>query len=248
VWFRHWYLTTTSLFNLTDPRYSCRDKDLKLDLVHFSMVPQACLLSPQLSANIVFFSSILVTSFTAFLLLFRFRWHLRLVLYEAFRGRDDVRRRYLQQGHFKFDVFVSYASENLPWVRRNLMAELEGKMGLRLCIHERDFIPGKNIVDNISDCVQSSKKIMMVFSRHFKRSQWCQFELAYCLTHVMDYDDALIIVSLDDLTSYELTSTMMAVLKTTTYIQWNRHPDAVRSFWGRLKQALHEILEDEHVV
>jgi hypothetical protein len=36
---------------------------------------------------------------------------------------------------------------------------------------------------------------------------------------------------------------MMAVLKTTTYIQWSRHSDAVRSFWGRLKQALHEVLE-----
>jgi hypothetical protein len=205
-----------------------------------------------MSGNIVFFCSVFATSFTAFLLLHRFRWHLRLVLYEAFRGRDDVRRRYLLQGNFKYDVFVSYAKENLPWVQQNLMAELEGKMGLRLCIHERDFIPGNNIVDNISECVSSSKKVMMVFSRHFKRSQWCQFELAYCLNHVMDYDDALIIVSLDDMTSYELTSAMMAVLKTTTYIQWNRHPDAVRSFWGRLKQALNEVLElmqhDQHMV
>jgi hypothetical protein len=86
------------------------------------------------------------------------------MLYEAFRGRDDVRRRYLQRGHFKYDVFVSYAKENLTWVRQNIMAELEGRMGLRLCIHERDFIPGNNIVDNIADCVSSSKKVMMVFS------------------------------------------------------------------------------------
>jgi hypothetical protein len=45
---------------------------------------------------------------------------------------------------------------------------------------------------------------------------------------------------------------MMAVLKTTTYIQWNQHPDAVRSFWGRLKQSLHEVLGvmayDEHMM
>jgi toll-like receptor 13 len=248
VWFRHWYLwSDRSVFNKTDAHYTCFDKDenRKLTFQAFHMSQQACLLSPEVNNNIIFANAFLVTTMTAFLLLYSYRWHLRLFLYEAFRGRDDARRRYLQQGNFKYDIFVSYASENLPWVRRNLMAELEERLGLRLCIHERDFIPGQNIVDNISECVESSKKVMMLFSRHFKRSPWCQFELAFCLTHVMDHDDALIIVSLDDLTSYELTSTMMAVLKTTTYIQWNRHPDAVRSFWGRLQQALHEIMQPE---
>jgi toll-like receptor 13 len=237
------------LFNSSDAQNNCRDQHTKKTLEDFNLHSQACLLSPQVSGIIVFFLGVAVTSFTAFLLLYRYRWHLRLVLYEAFRGRDDVRKRYLQLGHFDYDVFVFYASEDLPWVRRNMMAYLEGGLGLRLCDHDRDFIPGKNIVDNITDCVQRSKKIMMVFSRHFKRSQWCQFELAFCLTHVMDYDDALIIVCLDDITSYELTSSMMAVLKTTTYIQWNRHPDAVRAFWGRVKQALHEVtLHAEHLV
>jgi hypothetical protein len=249
VWFRQWYMNERSLFNVSEPQYSCRDQHVKKTVEHFYLHPQACMLSPLMSGVIIFVNTVLVTSLTSFLLLFRYRWHLRLVLYEAFRGSDAVRRRYLQQGHFDYDVFVSYAKENLPWVRRHVMAELEGNMGLRLCIHERDFIIGNNIVDNIADCVKRSKKVMMVFSRHFKRSQWCQFELAYCLNHVMDYDDALIIVCVDDLTSYELTSSMMAVLKTTTYIQWDRHPDAVRAFWGRLKQALHEVTgHAEHVM
>jgi hypothetical protein len=248
MWFRQWYIGDRRLFKQTQPLYVCRDKQLKLTFEQFNLHPQACLLSQEVSSIVIFFGTVVVTSMTAFLVLFRLRWHLRLVLYEAFRGRDDVRRRYLQQGHFDFDVFVSYAKENLPWVRLNLMAELEGRMGLRLCIHERDFIAGNHIVDNIADFVRHSKKVVMVFSRQFKRSEWCQFELAYCLTHVMDYDDALIIVCLDDMTSYELTPAMMAVLKTTTYIQWNRHPDAVRSFWGRLTQALHEVLEQDHFI
>jgi hypothetical protein len=35
---------------------------------------------------------------------------------------------------------------------------------------------------------------------------------------------------------------MMAVLKTTTYIQWEKGRDAVESFWGRLRLALHEVI------
>ena len=158
------------------------------------MVDQACLLARDTSKFLVASVVILILGLTLVSALFRYRWHLRLVLYEAFRGRGDVRRRHLQEGNFDYDVFVSYASVELPWVREHLMVELQDRLGLRLCVHERDFIPGKNIVDNIADCVQSSKKILMVFSKDFVRSQWCQFELAYCLRHVMDYDDALIVV------------------------------------------------------
>jgi hypothetical protein len=201
---------------------------------------------------IIFVCSVIVITLTSLLLLVSYRWHLRLVMYEAFRGHDDVRRQRLLQGNFEHDVFVSYASEDYPWIRRRHIPQLEGHLGLRLCIHDHHFIPGKNIVDNIVDCVESSKKILMVFSRHFVRSQWCQFELAYCLSHVLEHEDALIIVCLDDVNSYEITSAMMAVLKTTTYIQWAEQRDAIHSFWGRLEIALNEVMQvmqiQEHLV
>ena len=69
-----------------------------------------------------------------------------------------------------------------------------------------------NIVDNIAQCVESSKKILMVFSKHFALSPWCQFELTFCLSHVMDVDDALLIVIVDDVQSRDMTAAMMAVL------------------------------------
>ena len=88
---------------------------------------------------------------------------------------------------------------------------------------------------------------MVVFSRHFARSQWCQFELALCLQHVIDHGDALVITCVDDVTSGgDLTPTMMAVMYTTTYIQWAEEPDAKTSFWGRLRIALREILPLRH--
>jgi hypothetical protein len=213
------------------------------------MPQQACLLSQELCGYIITICSGFAFSLASVLWLIRYRWHLRLLLYEAFRGRDDgARQRRLARNDFDFDVFVSYDSKNSDWVRRRLMPELEEGLGLRLCIHERDFILGENIVDNIAKCVERSKKVLMVFSRTFVRSQWCQFELNYCLRHVMDYDDALIIVCVDDVVSTEMTTAKMAVLKTTTYIQWAWHRDAIRSFWGRVRLALQEILGNEHRV
>ncbi|KAK7093415.1 hypothetical protein V1264_007175 [Littorina saxatilis] len=205
------------------------------------MIQQACLLSAEMSVQIVVSCSILIITLTVVSAIFRFRWHIRLTFYEAFRTRGAARRLRFLNNYFDYDVFVSYASEDLFWIRTHLMPELEGRLGLRLCIHERDFIVGNNIVDNIVQCVESSKKILMVFSKDFVRSQWCQFELTLCLNYVMDRDDSLLIVCVDDVMSREMTPAMMAVLKTTTYIQWEEHVDAVDSFWGRLGLALQEI-------
>nr|KAG5690994.1 hypothetical protein BaRGS_007341 [Batillaria attramentaria]KAG5712601.1 hypothetical protein BaRGS_029656 [Batillaria attramentaria] len=174
-------------------------------------------------------------------LLFRYRWHIRLMLYEAFRGRGDRWRR-LREQHFEYDVFVSYDKKDLHWVFAHLIPELEGRLGVRLCVHERDFIAGENIVDNIAGCVQQSKKVMMLFSKSFTQSQWCQFELNYCLNHVMHNDDMLLVVLLHDIPSRDLTPAMMAVMKTTTYIEWADEPEAQASFWGRMSIALNEIL------
>lgn len=57
----------------------------------------------------------------------------------------------------------------------------------------------------------------------------------------MDRDDALLIVCLDNISSRDLTAAMLAVLKTTTFIQWDDDSDAQSSFWGRLSVALQEI-------
>jgi hypothetical protein len=77
---------------------------------------------------------------------------------------------------------VSYAIEARAWVRGHLVPELEDRLGLRLCIHDRgDFLPSRQILDNIAECVESSKKMIMVFSKDFVKSEWCQFELTYCL-------------------------------------------------------------------
>nr|KAG5694086.1 hypothetical protein BaRGS_033705 [Batillaria attramentaria] len=213
-----------------------------MDIQSFYMAEQACLMSRGAYASVAVGVAMLISILTLVSLLFRYRWHIRLVLYEAFRGRGEYRRWRLQQQHFQYDVFVSYASEDLQWVREHLMPELEERLGLRLCIHERDFIPGHPIVDNIEESVQTSKKVMMVFSVEFAQSQWCQFELRLCLSHVMEHDDALLVVLLHDVPAHDMTSTMMAVLKTTTYIEWGEEPDARASFWGRIQIALNEIL------
>ena len=89
-------------------------------------------------------------------------------------------------------------------------------------------------------------QMLMVFSRSFAASKWCQFELVLCLQHAMDTHDHLLLLVLDDVidTRNVMTSAMMAVLKTTTYLQWRKDDkDVQRAFWGRIKVALTDIIQ-----
>ncbi|KAK7112270.1 hypothetical protein V1264_011745 [Littorina saxatilis] len=210
----------------------------------FLLSAQACLLSRTTSNLITSVICILLFFFFIFTVVFGYRWHIRLVFYEICRARsarrDRERRR--RQIHYEFDVFVSYAEEDLPWVQRELLPALEARWGLRLCIHQRDFVPGKHIVDNIADCVDASDRILMVLSPHFAISPWCQFELRYCQGIAMDRDDVMVLVTLQDPGSFDVTGSMMAILRTTTYIQWGEGGDVTDSFWGRLRLALDDII------
>nr|KAG5698471.1 hypothetical protein BaRGS_022001 [Batillaria attramentaria] len=170
MWFQRWLTAQPGLFNDTvfgqpSNTYTC-DNLPNTTVQSFYMADQACLWSPAVSKYIIATFVILLLPLALGTALYRYRWHIRLVLFEANRGRRDRWRR-LHEQHFRYDVFVSYDKEDLNWVQGHLMPELEDKMGLRLCIHQRDFILGNPIVENIMESVQISKKTMMVFSTNF---------------------------------------------------------------------------------
>nr|KAG5687553.1 hypothetical protein BaRGS_023109 [Batillaria attramentaria] len=184
----------------------------------------------------------LILTLTLVTVFYRYRWHIRLVLYEAFRGNPQASWRQHRPEHFQYDLFVSYDSEDERWVTEHLMPALETDMGLRLCVHQRDFIPGKNITDNIVDCLEVSKRVLAVFSPNFAESQWCQFELEMCLSHVVENDDVMVVVILQHVPARDMSGAMKALMKTTTYIEWGSEPEAVYSFWRRMTLALTDIL------
>ena len=239
-WFQGWFTSFPSLFSNAHGNYSCvniPDTPLK----NFRQTEQACLLSRETSTAIIGSVVSFLIILTIVSVIYQHRWHIRLML--AFRGHGEIMRRRLQEENFTYDVFVSSAEEDEAWVLEELLPALEGRLALRVCFHKRDFVPGKNILNNIVDSVKGSKKFLMVFSKDFATSRWCQFELDLCLGHVFDNDDDLIVTCLDDVVSRDVTSTMTAVLRTTTYIQWPRDPGAAVSFWNRLERALHQILQ-----
>ena len=84
-----------------------------------------------------------------------YRWARYKLIKKTVRSENDK---------FKYDAFVSYNHNDSDFVHDILTKELESKAGLRLCLQERDFQVGKSIIENIVDCLESSRSCIIVLS------------------------------------------------------------------------------------
>uniref|UniRef100_A0A3B3BGV4 TIR domain-containing protein n=1 Tax=Oryzias melastigma TaxID=30732 RepID=A0A3B3BGV4_ORYME len=73
-----------------------------------------------------------------------------------------------------YHVFISYSSTDYQWTHA-LIHQLES-CGLQACYHERDFTPGRTVLENMSECINESQKVLLVLSAEFLRSRWCLLE------------------------------------------------------------------------
>lgn len=75
-----------------------------------------------------------------------------------------------------FHLFVSYSSVDATWTH-GLISRLEAELaGLQVCLHQRDFTPGRNVLENIADCIRQSQKVLLVLSQDYVQSRWCLLE------------------------------------------------------------------------
>ncbi|KAG8012831.1 Toll-like receptor 1 [Nibea albiflora] len=94
-----------------------------------------------------------------------------------------------------YHVFISYSSTDYQWTH-SLIDRLESR-GLQVCYHERDFTPGRTVLENMSECIQQSQKVLLVLSPEFVRSRWCLLEANMslfrdCLANDPDFNNKLL--------------------------------------------------------
>nr|XP_040022701.1 toll-like receptor 22 [Gasterosteus aculeatus aculeatus] len=168
------------------------------------------------------------------------RWQLVYAYYLFLALLFDTKLKNKQQPK-RYDAFVSYNTSDEPWVMRQLLPKLEGEQGWRLCLHHRDFEPGKPIIDNITDAIYGSRKTICVISRRYLESEWCSTEIQVASFRLFDErKDVLVLVFLEDIPGAELSPyyRMRKLLKRRTYLSWPRAGQHPNLFWEKLRQAL----------
>jgi len=78
-----------------------------------------------------------------------------------------------------FDAFVCCAGSD-DQVARTIVHCLEhsepGRVGYKVCYHERDFLPGEIITASIQSAIEHSRRVICLMSNEFLRSSMCMLE------------------------------------------------------------------------
>ncbi|XP_043933163.1 toll-like receptor 12 [Protopterus annectens] len=175
-------------------------------------------------------------------LLYSLRMHL-----SRLTGKASYKTQYI------YDVFVSYSSKDERWVVTELLPNLEhkGPPFLKVCLHNRDFEVGKDILDNIVDSINSSRKTICVITRHYLRSEWCSLEMRMATYRLLaESQDLLMLVFLERIFSHEISAfhRLARMTKKKTYIDWPEGENEKQMFWGRLKRTLMEAKNHDHSI
>ena len=101
-------------------------------------------------------------------IIYRKRWWFRYQYFLAHRVYQNYNKIATFDTPFEYDLFVSYNRSDYQWVDEVLQPKLEDELGLRLCLHHRDFRLGKVITEQIIESVQSSKK----HSSFYPKASW----------------------------------------------------------------------------
>ena len=168
------------------------------------------------------------------------RFHISNLIFR-FHERFCVVRDEITATTFIYDAFVLYSGvdDDRQWVHYKLLTELEKVYGFRLCIHHRNFPAGVDIIDNIAQTIHTSRKVLVVMSPNFVRSDWCIEEVQ--MTRSLDRNKIIVVMYKDVLSPDVPKPTVIShLLETRTYIEWNETPaTAQKLFWKKLRRALH---------
>ncbi|XP_059408120.1 toll-like receptor 2 type-2 [Carassius carassius] len=143
----------------------------------------------------------------------------------------------------RYDAFVSYSQHDAEWVEEILVPELESAHPpFALCLHKRDFQPGRWIVENIIDSIEKSHRTLFVLSEHFVTSEWCRYELDFSHFRIVDeHNDSAVLVLLEPIKRETIPKRfckLRKIMNSRTYLEWPEDEEKRSEFWSNLKAAL----------
>ncbi|KAI4883304.1 hypothetical protein NFI96_001575, partial [Prochilodus magdalenae] len=168
-------------------------------------------------------------------------WYLQMISAWLRAKRKPAVRR--AGADLRYDAFVSYSQRDAEWVEEILVPKLEGAQPpFSLCLHKRDFLPGRWIVDSIIDSIERSHRTLFVLSEHFVTSEWCRYELDFSHFRIIDeHNDSAVLVLLEPIPKETVPKRfckLRKIMNSRTYLEWPQEEERREEFWRNLKAAL----------
>ena len=192
--------------------------------------------------------------------LYRHRWDVRYCMLKMSHKGQKYQILVDQSQSYLYDAFVAYDKDDRGWVREELISHLESPMldgrddlpfsrkKMHLCVHERDFEPGKWIEENIVTAIEQSRSVLVVISKNFLNSNWCRFELEMARMQSMERGSNIVIpILMEDVSFEEMPGSLRMIVRKHTYIEWKEETGDHEEFWERLADVLSNVEKNTFV-
>ncbi|XP_050321359.1 protein toll-like [Bactrocera neohumeralis] len=168
-------------------------------------------------------------------LFYKYKLEVKVWLYSHNILRFCIRECELDK-HKTFDAFISYAHQDADFVNHTLLPQLEQcEPPFRVCTHERNWLAGAYIPEQIIESVEQSRRTIIVLSQHFIESDWARME--FRTAHQCSLNEGrarIIMIKYGEISKSELLDReLKAYLDMNTYLDWQD----VR-FWDKLRYAM----------
>ena len=197
--------------------------------------------SPAFKITAYTLGGLLLVFLIAFAVGYNFRGEVKVFMYTHFNWHPFDRINDSDPNK-TYDAFISFSGIDYEWISNTLCVRLENHdPPYKLCLHHRDFLVGAPIQQNIFDGIERSKRMIMILSKHFVKSEWCLLEFRAAHQKVLeDRINYLIIILFDDVDMAEVDDEIKLYMRTNTYLSVKN-----KWFWEKLFYALPQNLNRE---
>ncbi|XP_007456894.1 PREDICTED: interleukin-18 receptor 1 [Lipotes vexillifer] len=145
-----------------------------------------------------------------------------VLFYRHFLGRDET----LTDGK-TYDAFVSYLKECRPengeehtFAVEILPSVLEKHFGYKLCIFERDVVPGRAVVDEIHSLIEKSRRLIIVLSKSYMSNE-VRYELESGLHEALvERKIKIILIEFTPVGDFTFLPQSLKLLKSHRVLKW----------------------------
>jgi len=225
-----------------------------------SPVKKTVLLVTGIVCGTCFIAGLLVTGYKK-------RLHLHYILFKVKLNVKEMSPRKAKlsevrehEDHFEYDLFVSYHNQDRSFIIDQFLPEVEdpeitknessdyevykipGTPCFRVCLHERDFEAGIPITENIVECVDKSRKIVIILTQKYLESQWCLFELNLAYHRLLEARrTSFVLVLMEHIPNSMRTKVLSYLMRSRTYLEWpgeSATASEKKRFWNQLRASL----------
>ncbi|XP_069696632.1 toll-like receptor 2 [Periplaneta americana] len=170
--------------------------------------------------------------------MYRLRFEITYILHLFAVKKNAKNKRTIED--YEYDAFICFSGKDRPWVIGKLLPKLEnGPEKFRICMHERDFVLGSYISQNIVSSMHGSRHTIMVLTKNFVESQWCRYELEIANHKLFENNhNFLILLEYERLDRNKLPKHLKYLMTTRTYLEWPEDENEEEEAWKRLQEAL----------